>query len=289
MKNIRLFKCIGNENDEIPNILLNVLGFHYEEANNDTMKMASLSKAIKEYNNVNYCTLPFCHTIEAESFGSYIVIDNKIGNHIVKYVINEKDEFDKITKMDLNNGRIQKVFEAISLLKNEGEKVCLNITGPISLATSIMDSQLFYRSIRKEEDSIIKLMEIIEDSIIEFILKGVSLGVDIISYADPTGTIDIVGPKFYQDISGKSTYKILKRIESKLGHTIVHICTKTSKSLEAIGLLESEQIKVQGSNYGTMIDKVIKNRKDIKFIGHWCMKRHNDVINNGNITKCVIL
>lgn len=288
MKNIKLLKCIGNENDKIPNTLLNELGFHYEEANNNTMKIIALSKAIKEYNHTNYCTLPFCHTVEAEAFGSSIVIDNNVGNHIVKYVINEKDEFDKITKIDLSNGRIAKVLEAISVLKNEGEKVCLNITGPTSLATSIMDSQLFYRSIRKEKDSIITLMEIIEDSIVEFILKAVSLGVDIISYADPTGTIDIVGPKFYQDISGKYTYKILKRIESKLGNTIVHICTKTSKSLEAIGLLEIEQIKVEGNSYCEMIEIARMNNQDIKFIGHWCMKV-NKIIINDNIKKCVIL
>jgi len=250
--------------------------------------MVALSKKVKEFQGTNYCFLPFCHTVEAEAFGSSVIIENEAGNRISKYAINGRDEFYKIKKADLSSGRISKILESIVILKDQGEKVCLNIMGPISIATSIMDSQLFYGSIRRDKDSIIKLLEIIEDTIVEFIIKAASLGVDIISFADPTGTIDIVGPKVYKDISGKSTYKILKRIENQLGDTIVHICGKTSTSLEAMGLLETEQIKVEGNSYGEMLDRVRREREDVKFIGHWCMKL-DKTYSNFNIHKCILI
>ncbi len=288
MKDIKIFQCTGNENDKIPDTLLNDLGISFEEANYDTHKMVALSKKVKEYQHTYYCFLPFCHTVEAEAFGSSVLIDNEAGNRISKYAINGRDEFYKIRKIDFSSGRISKILESAHVLKGQGEKVCLNIMGPISLATSIMDSQLFYGSIRRDKDSIIKLLDIIEDSIVEFIKSAVSLGVDIISFADPTGTIDIVGPKVYKEISGESTYKILKRIENKLGDTVVHICGKTSTSLEAMGLLGTEEIKMEGNSYGEMLDRVRREREDVKFIGHWCMKLYK-TYSKFNIYKCILI
>jgi len=288
VKDVNIFKCTGNEQDRIPDSLLGELGFNYAEANSDTQKMALLSKAIKEHQNKSYCTLPFCHTVEAEAFGSSIILSNEVGNRIAKYAINANDDFDKIKKIDCNSGRIFRVLESIKILKSQGEKVCLDVTGPISLATSIMDSQMFYKSVRKDKEKIGKLMEIIEGSIVEFMLKAAELGVDIISYADPTGTIDIVGPKMYQDLSGPSTYRILKRVENKLGNTVIHICGKTSTSLEAIELLEIEKIETEGNNYGEMLARIKEDRNDIRFIGHWCMKLDKANL-KGAVSKCVLL
>ncbi|MBU5257337.1 uroporphyrinogen decarboxylase family protein [Tissierella praeacuta] len=267
-----IFKCVANTVDTIQDSILEELNLSFEEANNHGYKMATLSKSIKEHNGKTYCRLPFCHTVEAEALGSTVIFDEKVGNRIGKYGISQIDEMENISKIDLNKGRISKVLEAISILKREGERVILDVTGPISIVTSIMDSKLFYRTIRKDKNKAIKLLEVIEDSIIEFILGGIEQGADIISFADPTGTIDIVGPKMYEEIGGRSVYNIMKMIESKLNSSIIHLCGKTSTSLEYIGLLETEEIEVEGKNYFEMIDNIRKERKDITFIGHWCLK-----------------
>lgn len=269
---VKIFKCIGNEGETIPHEILDELNISYKDANNDVNSIAILSKCLKEHNKGIYCVVPFCHTLEAESLGSTVIFDYVVGNRIGKYSIEDAESIKTIPSIDLYNGRISKVLEAIKRLKDNGEKVRLDITGPISLVTSVMDSGLFYKTLRKDKKTINKLLELIEDNIVAFILEGIKQGVDIISFADPTGTIDIVGPKVYEEISGKSTYNILKRIENQLGNTIVHLCGKTSTSLESIGLLEIETVEVHGSSYSEMISNISKERDDIKFIGHWCMK-----------------
>lgn len=277
-----IFKCRGNEIDIIPDKILEELNISYEEANNNASKMAILSKSLKEYKNKGYCSLPFCHTVESEAFGSTVIFDQKVGNRISKYGINEISSVEDISGMDLSKGRIAEVLKAVNILKDDGEKVILDVTGPISIATSVLESQLFYKAIRKDRDKLNKLLMIIEDSIVEYILEGIKQGADIISFADPTGTIDIVGPKVYDDISGKATYNILKKIKSHLHSSIIHLCGKTSTSLEVIGLLEIEKIEVDGNNYFERIENLKKERKDIKFIGHWCLKlnnRDNGIIN----------
>ena len=280
-----IFKCVGQEVEIIPDSILEGLNISYEESNKNAHEMAILAKALKEYKNEKYCKLPLCHTVEAEAFGSTVIFDQKVGNRIEKYKINDINLFEDISEIDLKKGRIAEVLRAINILKKNEENVILNITGPFSVATSVMDSQLFYRAVRKDREKINRLLEIIENSIVKLILEGVKQGVDFISFADPVGTMDIVGPKIYKDISGQSTYNILKRVESRLGRTIIHICGKTSTSLEAVGLIEIERIKAEGQDYLDIIKKIKGEQKDIKFIGHWCLKLNKS---NGEIINCKI-
>lgn len=282
-----IFECKRNKTDSIPEIILEKLNISYEEANNDADKMAVLSKALKIYKNNKYCTIPFCHTVEAEAFGSTVIFDQKVGNRISKYCISETSSIEKIKTINLREGRISEVLNSIKILKDNGEDIILYVTGPISVATSIFESQLFYKAVRKERDKINKLLAVIEDSIVEYISEAIKQGVDIISFADPAGTIDIVGSKVYAEITGKSVYNILKRIENKLTNTItiVHLCGKTSTSLEAVGLLKSEKVGVSGESYFEMIENIKKERKDINFIGHWCLKSNKS---SNEVIKCEI-
>ena len=280
-----IFKCSGNEIDIIPNKLLEDLNISYEDANKSASEMALLSKALKEKNKKVYCRLPFCHTVEAEAFGSQVIFNERVGNRIGKYKIEDISSIDHISKIEMNAGRISEVLKAVSILKKDGEKVVLDMTGPISIATSIMDSQLFYRHLRKDREKIDLLLDIIGETIVEYILEAVKLGVDLISFADPTATIDIVGPKVYKETCGKVIYTILKRIENQLGKTLVHLCGKTSTSLEAIGLLESEIIETNGQDYFQNIQDIKDAREDINFIGHWCLKSNKY---NSQIISCRI-
>lgn len=280
-----ILKCMGNRTDSIPPKILEKLNISYEEANNNAFKMAMLSKFLRGYKNNKYCTLPFCHTVEAEAFGAAVVFDRRVGNRISEYCISRTSPTGNIKTINLSKGRISEVLNSIKILKDNGENVILYVTGPISVATSVFESQLFYKAIKKERDKINKMLAVIEDSIVEYMFEAIERGVDIISFADPAGTMDIVGPRVYAEITGKSVYNILKHIENKLTNTIIHLCGKTSTSLEAVGLLKSERIEVDGGTYFEMIENVRKETKDIKFIGHWCLKSGEP--GNG-IIKCEI-
>lgn len=279
----KLLKCIGNEKELIPDSILEALGLSFEQVYDDACKIAILSKTFKAYRNSSYCKLPFSHTIEAEAFGSEVVFDHKLGNRIKGYAIEEINSVEDIEGLDLSKGRIAEILKAVRILKKDGEDVVLDITGPITLGTAIIDSSLFFRASRKDIDKTNKLLKLIENSTVDYILEAIKNGVDVISYADPAGTIDIVGPRFFKDFTGKTIYNILKRFEGKLGNSVIHLCIKTSSSLESAGFLEVEKIKVEGDNYYEMIKNAKKERKDINFIGHWCM---NSKIKKDGIICC---
>lgn len=280
MTDVKIFKCIGNEVESIPENILEKLGLSYEELNKTDSNIVTLSKTLKDHKKNSYCRIPFCHTVEAEAFGSRVTFDHQFGNRIKEYAIENMTSIDDLA-FDLSKGRIAEVLKAISILKKYGENVVLEITGPITTGTSIIETTMFFKSVRKDKENVDKLLKLIEDGIVSYILEAVKNGVDIISITDPAGTLDIVGPKIYKEVSGKTTCNILKRVENQLGDAVVHLCGKTSTSLESIGLVEVEKIQAEGQDYFNMIKSLKKDRNDVKFIGHWClkaMKKNGEVI-----------
>ena len=284
IKNI--FKCIGSDNTTVSDEILDKLGVSFEVANKDSKKMAELSRELKRDMGIVYCIVPFCHTAEADAFGSTVVFDSKAGNRINQSFVKDVESLESIEPIDFSAGRIHEILESIKELKDAGEKVCLNVTGPITIATAIVDNRLFYKLVRKDREVVDKLLGKIEDSLVEYITIGVNAGVDIISFADPAGTLDIVGPKVYEDLSGKSTLRVFKRVEGVLGDSVVHICGKTSTSLEESGLINSRKVSSHGNSYGEVIENYKSEDGDAKFIGHWCIKREK---NDKSLVCCDLL
>ena len=278
-----IFKCTGNEVESIPDNIIEGLGMSYEEINSNGSNIANLSKVLQEYRDLPYCRLPFCHTVEAESFGSTVILDHRLGNRISEYAINDIDSIERLAEMNLTKGRISEVLKAVSILEDDGQYVILDVTGPTTIGTSIMSSQLFFRTARKNIDKLNQLLELIEDGTVAYIIEGVKKGVDVFSFADPAGTMDIVGPKVYKMVTGRTTYNMLKKLEGKLGHAAIHLCGKTSTSLEAVGFLDSQIINVDGENYFDMIKNAKK--QEAYLIGHWCLKLNKK---NNRITKCIL-
>ncbi|WP_373898164.1 uroporphyrinogen decarboxylase family protein [Haloimpatiens sp. FM7315] len=275
MKEYNIFKCTSNENVEIQEKIIKKYKIEFPKAYVNSEEMARLSKSLKIYNNDVICKVPFCSTVEAEAYGALVRLgDEKSGPRISGYIINDFEDLKKINNIDFNKGRIKEVLKALDILTKEKEFVCLAVEGPITIATSLMDSKLFYRLLRKEKNEMDKFLGTIENNIVEYILKGVRKGAKIISYADPVGTIDMIGPKLYGEVSGKITYNILKRLEGRLEKSCLHLCGKTSTSLESLDFIKVTPLVLQNSGiYGQQIKDFMVKYPDNKFIGHWCIKR----------------
>ncbi|TDO90121.1 MtaA/CmuA family methyltransferase [Halanaerobium saccharolyticum] len=268
------FKCTGDNLEKIPQDIIDNTGLSFPKAHANKKDIAILAKALKEDKNDKICRVPFCVTVEAEALGADIKLgDNKRGPRVNNYLFSSVEDLVDIEELDLTKGRIREVLDAVETLNKEGELVALSVEGPFTIVSSLIDPMDFYRGIRKNKEVVNQFMEVIEDNIVKYILTGINKGAKIISYADPVGAIDIVGPKIYKDLSGQITYNVLKKVEDRLDGTIVHLCAKTSIAFEDLGFIKSVPRKIKaGISYGEAISKLLKNHKDIKFIGHKCIK-----------------
>ena len=275
MDEVMDFKCVSDKMEEIPESIVKKMGMNFPEIHTKAEYMATLSKELKEYKKDTLCRVPFCNTVEAEALGGNIKLgDAKAGPRVESYAFNSIDELMEIGEINLTQKRINEVLKAVEILSSKGETVVLNVIGPFTIITSLVDSRIFYKAMRKNKEMVYDFLKIIEDNIVKYMEEGINRGAKIISYADPVGAKDIVGPKVYKDFSGKSSYNILKNMEDKLDDSIMHICGKTSTALQNIGFIEAHPIKFEENvSYGYAIDYILENRKDINIIGHNCIKK----------------
>ena len=67
-------------------------------------------------------------------------------------------------------------------------------------------------------------------------LYEVITGAKIISFGDPAGTIDLVGPKVFKEYSGKIAKNVIEKVKAKENNCIIHLCGKTSVALQNEGM-----------------------------------------------------
>ena len=274
------FKCQGDDFEQIPKEVIEKTGISFPDVHTNSHCMAVLAKEIKNNTNNKICIIPFCTTVETEALGGIIKLgDEKVGPRVGKYVFNDIKDLNNLQKISFKSKRIKEVLDCIGELDSVGEIVALNVEGPFTIISSLIDPMIFYRGLRKNKNVAEGFLKVIEDSIVEYIEEGIKRGAKIISYGDPVGSIDIVGPKVYEEVSGKITYNILKRTEKSMINSIIHLCGKTSTAFERIGLCKSVPIEFDEEfTYGEAICRVIDTRKDVKIIGHACIKKSRVLI-----------
>jgi uroporphyrinogen-III decarboxylase len=282
MENKVEFKCEGENLEQIPESIVEKTGITFPEAHENKYQMAMLAREIRAYRKDTAARIPFCVTVEAEALGGDIQLgDAKIGPRVRGYRFESVEEMQYMSEMDLESGRIKEVLDCVELLCSQGEVVALNVEGPFTIISSLIDPMNFYKGIRKNKAAVTKIISVVEDSIVKYIIEGLKRGARIISYGDPVGAMDIVGPKMYEEVSGKSSYNILKRVEQHLEAAVVHICGKTSTAFVKLGLAVTIPVEfTEDMKYGEAINTALKERTDIKFIGHRCIKKSPLMLGN---------
>lgn len=273
-----VFKCGQNDNANIPIEILKDTDIKFPTLHTKSNYIAKVSQKLKEYNKDILCTVPFCTTVEAEAMGANINLgDEKNCPRVSDYRFNDINELLHISKIDLNKGRIKEVLESIKLLKSEDERVVLNVCGPFTVIALLIDSKHFYKCLRKDRDTVEKIIEIIEENIIDYAVKGFENGADIISFSDPVSAIEIVGPKVYKDIVGNTIKGVLEKLHNALNGCVIHVCGKTSMPLEAYGFCESKELEYESSiTYKQAIYELAKVKDESNIIiGHDCIKKDN--------------
>ncbi len=219
--------CPGGMMNMVTAELMKETGIYLPEAHTDARKMADLAKAVYEHGCFENCGVPFCMTIEAEEMGATVDLGSEIYEpHVIEYVIDSVAEYRKLTEIDLTQGRAKVVLDALKILKKEVKDVPIigNLTGPISTASSVIEPVVFYKELRKKNEEAHAYMNFVTEQLISFGRAQVEAGADIVTIADPSGTGEILGPKYFKEFAVKYINQLLDGLEDLHVETIVHIC-----------------------------------------------------------------
>lgn len=288
MNKIVDFNCNYNYSADIGKIS-EESNLKFPQAYKEWRAMAQLAVFIKERDNAKFCELPFCHTLEAEALGGIINYgDENIGPRAKEYVCTTVEELLRLPDIDFSKGRISEVLKSCKYLREKGEDVILYVSGPFTILNTLMDAKYIFKILKKDPESIQRVFEKLQNDILCFIKIAQETGINMISYGDSTGGLNILGPKLFEDIVYKFTYPLFKKIEAVLNDRIIMLlCPKT-----AFALLGTQKAVWRDINLGESVLYLDGCKRIIgkaKFAGQMCIKNKNYKLNDGIIKAIDLL
>ena len=234
--------CPGGMMNMVTAELMKTVGVYLPDAHSDAEKMADLAKAVYEQGCFENVGVPFCMTVEAEAMGAPVDMGSDVFEPRVKgYIMESVSEYGKLKIPDVNTGREKQVLEAIGILKAELSDVPVigNLTGPVSTASSLMEPMVFYRELRKKNEDAHRFMQQVTDHLIDFGKAQIRAGADVIAISDPSGTGEILGPKYFKEFAVTYLNRMVDAFRAEGVGTIVHICGQMNPVYEQVSGIHS--------------------------------------------------
>lgn len=220
--------CPGGMMNMIVTELMDIEHIYWPEAHKDAKLMANLAAGIAKNNILDNVGVPFCMTVEAEAMGAKVHLGDKITEpRVIEYPLNSVVDWRKLNNIDLSKGRVNTTLNALNILKsmNMDTVIVGNLTGPVSLASSLVDASNYYKDLRRHPKEAHELMNFITDNLISFGKAQIKSGADIISISDPSGTGEILGPKLFNEFALPYINRIVDELNPLCNNgIIVHIC-----------------------------------------------------------------
>jgi uroporphyrinogen-III decarboxylase len=273
MSVVTCLSCSRDDAEDLPASLLAELGVEPRAAHTNAVAMARVSMARAGKVADPICRVPFCVTAEAEAFGGAITIpDDGSAPGSSQFVFERIEQLADLAPMDLSRGRIAEVLQSIAILKSEGKTVCLNVEGPFTVLSFLIDSSAVFSGIITRRQLLDQALQIIEASLAAYIRVAFAQGADMVSYADPTGAMQFFGPKLYREVVGASSHRLLKMLEKNDEIGLIHLCGQKSRDLEKAGFCVAKPVEVAGAaSYGQSLCLIAGSKKPV-LLGHNCMK-----------------
>ena len=288
MADIKDFRCTYANSAGINEEVTRKLNLTFPEAYLHWDTMAAISLALKETDGAGFCELPFCHTVEAEAMGGIVNFGNeKIGPRAKAYICTKPEELLHLKEMDFSQGRLHEVLLACQHLRQNGENVLLEIAGPFTILNVLMDIKYVFKGMRKQPELMKQVFWKIGDQLLKFIKEAQKYGVNMISYADSSGAVSIIGPAMAEQVVEFFTYEFIKKAEALIGdEAVLLLCPRTTLALIGTDKAAFADVALpEPMRYGEACAWMIGKEK---ILGQMCIKNINYTLQNG-ICKAVRL
>ena len=234
--------CPGGMMNMVTTELMDAVNIYMPEAHTDARQMAGLAKAVYDSGCFENYGVPFCMTVEAQEMGAQVEMGSCVYEpHVSAYAIESVEDYKKLPRIDTGKGRARVVLDAIRILKEETDGVPIigNLTGPISTASSVMEPVVFYKELRKKNKLAHAYMDFITWQLIAFGRAQIESGADVIAISDPSGTGEILGPKYFEEFAVTYLNQLLDGLQEEKMGTIVHICGQMSPVYKEVNMVRS--------------------------------------------------
>lgn len=237
--------CPGGMMNLVTGAMMEAQAVYWPEAHVDPAQMADLAKAPHTLGCFENYGLPFCMTVEAEGIGAQVDMGSRVYEpHVVEYAMERMEDWQQLSALDCSKGRVSVVLAAIEMLKEENASVPIigNLTGPVSLASSLIEPVVYYKALRKNKEQAHGLMAFVTEQLIAFGRAQLEAGADVIAISDPSGTGEIMGPGLFREYTVAYHNRLIQGLRETTPdvNVIVHICGKMHTVYGPLAELEAD-------------------------------------------------
>lgn len=239
--------CPGGMMNMITRELMEKIETLWPQAHIEPGLMADLAAASYDLGCFENYGLPFCMTTEAEAMGAGVDLGTMDREpHVVRYAMDSVAEWPKLPSLDFGQGRVNVALEAVGLLRNRRKDVPIigNLTGPISLASSLMEPVIFYKELRRKKGAAREFINFITEQLLRFGLKQMEAGADFIAISDPSASGEILGPALFDEYARPALTGIIEGLKKEFPETavIIHICGKMHTVFQSLNQVPAEAV-----------------------------------------------
>lgn len=220
----------------------------WPDAHIDSKAMARLTLAVNRIAGVENVGVPFCMTVEAEAMGAPVNLGNlETEPNVAAYPMACITDIDRLKKLDPEKGRSKVCVEAVRILKASVPDVPIfaNLTGPVSLAASLIEPLTFYRALINNKEAAHELMRLVVKELKTFGDAMLGAGADLLCIADPSASGELIGKRAFSEFALPYINELLAHFRQKFGiPAIVHICGRVHSLGTALSEIDAESISV---------------------------------------------
>ena len=288
MGKIADFACTYENAIGIGEEITSGLGLAFPDAYQKAELMVKLAKAGKAHNKGVFCELPFCHTLEADAMGASINMGDETSvPRAGEYLYKKMEEMKGLPEIDFTKGRMAETLKACQMLRDEGEHVAIEITGPFAFMNVFMDVKYIFKALRKEKDAFFEVCDHLGRQLIRLIWEAQEHGVEVISYADGAGGVNILGEEMAAEVAQRFTRGFVEEAVGHIGDkALLLLCPKTSFALIGTDLAEWRDVPLTGPmTYGEACLEMIGK---VKLGGQMCLKNIDYTLSAGTFKELVL-
>ncbi len=289
MDGITEYKCTYSNSVGISAEVTAGLGLEFPDAYKHSETMQILAKAIKAHDRADFCLLPFCRTVEAESMGAVLNYgDERTGPRAKDPICAACDDVLSLPAADVTKGRMAEVLDACAKLKAEGETVCLEVTGPFTILNALMEPRKVFKSYRKDREGMKAVLDKLAGDLLAYIGAGRRAGVDVFIFSDSAGAPELIGPKFTAQAIEDFYHPFLERAAALMDESCIFLlCPKFTYALVDTGHAEFVDHQIEpGSGY---LQAMLQMRGSVKLAGQVCIKNVGVKLANGRFREIRII
>jgi len=242
------FICPGGMMTMAVSEAMDILECGWPEAHVDAGAMARLTLGMAELSGLENLGVPYCMTVEAEGMGADIALGGRQREpHVMSYPMAGLDDFNVLRPFDPAQGRALVCAEAIEQLKKTTSSlpIIANLSGPVSLATSIADPMLYYRAFHRNKEAVHRLNDFCTEVALRLGDAWVDAGADLICIADPSATGDLIGPRGFEEFVIPYLDRLSEHFQNRRKvPVIVHICGDIGSFKELPSKLAAKAVSV---------------------------------------------